>query len=219
MSFRVVTDDETVMNFMIECQELNELTRNEIFCGWYHTHPFDYDPEESYNHCYLSSTGEKHILRNSLYNNILLVHTTLDLQTQLLWQMSYDPRDTPFVAIVIDPLRSIAKGRLELAAFRAYPATYDAPEGQCPDGKVIADKAYCGKRWGAVYQRYYKLDVSFYISSLAQRTLGALKNSISWSDPLTQMPFSQKGKLSTPLFDFYSTIFSEQNVMLLFFRT
>jgi hypothetical protein len=109
--------------------------------------------------------------------------------------MSNDPRDTPFVAIVIDPLRSIAKGRPELAAFRAYPATYDPPEGQCPDGKIFADKAYCGKRWGAVWQRYYKLDVSYYISSLAQRTLGALKNSIAWSDPLTQMPLSQKGTL------------------------
>ena len=58
-----------------------KVTRKEIICGWYHTHPFDVDVN---SHCYLSST---------------------DISTQLLWQRNEDPHGNPFLAIVIDPLR------------------------------------------------------------------------------------------------------------------
>jgi COP9 signalosome complex subunit 5 len=76
---------------MIQLGDSLEVSRKERFCGWYHTHPFDVDTN---SHCFLSNQ---------------------DISTQLQWQRSEDPNGNPWVAIVIDPLRSLAKGRPELA--------------------------------------------------------------------------------------------------------
>lgn len=103
---RVVADDEDVVNYMIELGEMNEKTSKERFCGWYHTHPFDVDVN---SHCYLSGT---------------------DVSTQLQWQRSEDPHGNPWLAIVIDPLRSLAKNRPELEAFRVYPPDFSAPANE-----------------------------------------------------------------------------------------
>ena len=65
--------------------------------GWYHSHPFDVEVN---SHCFLSST---------------------DVATQLHWQRAEDRNGNPWLAIVVDPLRSLAKGRPELMAFRVYP--------------------------------------------------------------------------------------------------
>lgn len=50
---RVIADDESTINYMIELSEMIEMTRKERFCGWYHTHPFDVDVQ---SHCFLSNT-------------------------------------------------------------------------------------------------------------------------------------------------------------------
>jgi hypothetical protein len=69
---RVVADDESVINYMIELSEMIERTRKERIMGWYHSHPFDVD--EAHNHCFLSST---------------------DMSTQLAWQNAEDGAETP----------------------------------------------------------------------------------------------------------------------------
>ena len=81
---RVVADDESVVNHMIQLGETLELSRKEKFMGWYHSHPFDV--EEQFSHCYMSNT---------------------DMSTQLLWQRGEDPNGNPWLAIVVDPLRCI----------------------------------------------------------------------------------------------------------------
>ena len=96
---RVIADDESTVNYMIELGEMNELTRKERFCGWYHSHPFDVDV---HSNCFLSNT---------------------DISTQLQWQRAEDPHGNPWFAIVIDPLRSVAKNRPELKAFRVSTTT------------------------------------------------------------------------------------------------
>ncbi len=95
----VVSDTEEVLNYQINWMELNGLSRhpNEKFIGWYHSHPFDI---EEYSHCYLSNT---------------------DVTTQLAWQRSCEKDGDPWLAIVIDPLRSMAKGEPVLESFRVYP--------------------------------------------------------------------------------------------------
>ena len=50
---KVIADDDSTINYMIELGEIIELTRKERFCGWYHTHPFDVDVN---SHCFLSNT-------------------------------------------------------------------------------------------------------------------------------------------------------------------
>lgn len=80
---RVIADDQHVVNHMISLNECLERTRSESFMGWYHSHPFDV---ADHSHCFLSQT---------------------DLSTQLQWQRAEDPHGNPFVAIVLDPLRSL----------------------------------------------------------------------------------------------------------------
>jgi COP9 signalosome complex subunit 5 len=132
---RVVADDETVVNFMIALGESLEITRKERFMGWYHSHPFDYNPSNS--HCFLSQT---------------------DLSTQLQWQRAEDPHGNPFVAIVIDPLRSTVLQNPELKAFRAFPPEYNSPvANECPDGSIEVSEQQRLELWGSCWNRYYEL--------------------------------------------------------------
>ena len=150
----VVTDNEEVMNYMLEVRDIAELSRKENIFGWYHTHPFDYDPSSATGHCFLSNT---------------------DVTTQLQWQRMEDSQGgTPWLAIVIDPLRSIAKGKPELAAFRVYPPEYEPLDNETPDGKIVVDKAVREKLWGNCWRRYYKLEVQYFMSTLAQQTFRIL---------------------------------------------
>ena len=107
--------------------------------GWYHSHPFDVD--EDHDNCFFSST---------------------DLSTQLSWQNAEDPQGNPFLAIVLDPLRSAAKNSAALAAFRAYPPAYTPPANQCPDGEICADDARRVEVWGSCWHRYYQLDLEYF---------------------------------------------------------
>lgn len=167
---KVVADDQNVINYMISLSDNNELSTRETFCGWYHTHPFDLD---EHSHCYLSNT---------------------DVSTQLLWQRAEDPRGHPWVAIVIDPLRSLAKNRPELMAFRVYPPDYSGPANQTPDGTVVTDDGKRVRLWGACWERYYRLEVSYFMSDLAQNTLSIIKNNFLWSSTFTDVPSKELGK-------------------------
>lgn len=131
---RVVADDENVVNHMIALGESLEITRREHFMGWYHSHPFDLGEN---SHCFLSQT---------------------DLSTQLQWQRAEDPHGNPFVAIVVDPLRSAHLKVPELKAFRAYPPEYNSPiANECPDGLVEAVEQQRLELWGSCWNRYYEL--------------------------------------------------------------
>jgi COP9 signalosome complex subunit 5 len=131
---RVVADDENVSNHMIALGDVLEITRKEHFMGWYHSHPFDLGEN---SHCFLSQT---------------------DLSTQLQWQRAEDPHGNPFVAIVVDPLRSLHTGTPELKAFRAYPPEYTSSQfGECPDGSVEAVEQQRLELWGSCWNRYYEL--------------------------------------------------------------
>lgn len=148
----VLTDKEEVLKYMIDQSEiLGEVrsigcmfllvrmlfyvigvsagvwraqTRGVHFNGWYHSHPFDVGV---HSNCFLSQT---------------------DVSTQLSWQINEDLHGNPWVAIVVDPLRSIAKGRPELGAFRCYPVSYTPDKGMAPDGIVWEDESARNARWG-----------------------------------------------------------------------
>jgi COP9 signalosome complex subunit 5 len=131
---RVIADDQAVVNHMISLNECLERTRQERFMGWYHSHPFEVG---DLSHCFLSQT---------------------DLSTQLQWQRAEDPHGNPFVAIVLDPLRSVHVGTPQLKAFRAYPPEYQSIiENQCPDGSVEHSEQARLQRWGSCWNRYYSL--------------------------------------------------------------
>lgn len=157
---RVVADDVDVMNYMIELGESVETTRKEKFCGWYHTHPFDLDGT---SHCFLSNT---------------------DITTQLHWQRSEDPHGNPWLAIVIDPLYSLSTGKPQMQAFRVYPPDYSPPANETPDGRIVRNDTQRVAQWGVCWNRYYVLQVEFYMSRLAQDMLSRLKNRFLWAQAL-----------------------------------
>lgn len=167
---RVIADDESTINYMIELGEINEAS-GEKFCGWYHTHPFDLDVN---GHCFLSST---------------------DISTQLQWQRSEDPHGNPWLAIVVDPIRTIAKSKPEIKAFRVYPPEYASPiPFETPDGSVVTEERQRVEKWGVCWNRYYELEISYFMSSLARSTLGKMKNKFLWQNSFTSA-FVEQGSL------------------------
>lgn len=154
---RVVADDADVVNHMIALGECLEATRKEKFMGWYHSHPFDLGDN---SHCFLSQT---------------------DLSTQLQWQRAEDPHGNPFVAIVLDPLRSLHKSNPELKAFRAYPPEYTSPvDNECPNGSVELSEQRRLELWGSCWNRYYELEVEYYMSSHSRNVMGQLTQDYLW---------------------------------------
>jgi len=161
---RVVLEDDSVLQYMIDITDSLDQTRKETLCGWYHTHPFELDGTSK---CYMSNT---------------------DITSQIQWQRHEDPQGNPWVAIVIDPLRSIALGRPELMAFRAYPVDHTPEAHETPDGTINPDDRACVAQWGACWNRYYRLEVQYFISSLAQKTLDLLRQKFSWQKVFSTTP-------------------------------
>eukprot|EP00984_Skeletonema_dohrnii_P012665 scaffold5166_cov102-Skeletonema_dohrnii-CCMP3373.AAC.5 len=166
---RVIADDGDVINHMIALGESLETTRKEKFMGWYHSHPFDVG---IHSHCFLSQT---------------------DISTQLQWQRAEDPHGNPFLAIVVDPLRSLAKGHPELKAFRAYPPEYTNPiPNQCPDGSIIHEEQLRLEKWGSCSSAYYELEVEYFMSTGARNVLSLLNRNFLWMRALGSSAMCEK---------------------------
>ncbi|EXJ78592.1 COP9 signalosome complex subunit 5 [Capronia coronata CBS 617.96] len=109
----------------------------------------------------------------------------IDVNTQMTHQMANDP----FVAVVIDPDRTVSAGKVEIGAFRTY------PEGQRPKDKQFTDDSDefqaipTGKieDFGAHANSYYALEVTHYKSTLDTHLLGLLWNKY-WTSTLSQSP-------------------------------
>jgi len=166
---RVIADDESVVNYMITLGETIEATRKERFMGWYHSHPFDVD--EQYSHCYMSNT---------------------DMSTQIAWQRAEDPHGNPWLAIVVDPLRSLAKSHPEFGAFRAYPPEFEPPVNETPDGTIVTDDNKRVEKWGACWARYYKLDIEYYMSAQAKAVIAILSKNFLWMRTLGSTPMRER---------------------------
>lgn len=147
---RVVADDAQV--HMTELLDSMELRRQDMFIGWYHSHPFDL---ETYSHCHLSAT---------------------DVQTQTIWQNS----SPTWLALVIDPLRSIMRQEPEFGVFRVYPPAHNPPANQCPDGTFNTDQTSRTVRWGLTYNRYYSLTISYFLSELGGHLLDTMGRNNLW---------------------------------------
>ena len=112
----------------------------------------------------------------------------IDVATQFNWQSYQDP----FVAIVIDPDRTVSAGKVEIGAFRTF------PEGYTPEGSTngAAGEAAVGNAavplakaadFGAHANRYYSLEVEHFKSSLDNVLLEALWNKY-WVQTLSASP-------------------------------
>lgn len=107
----------------------------------------------------------------------------IDVGTQHTQQMFQDP----FLAVVIDPHRTVSSGKVEIGAFRTYPEGYK-PEGQesAAEGMTAVPMAKA-QDFGAHANRYYSLEVSHFKSTLDSKLLEALWNKY-WVQTLSSTP-------------------------------
>ena len=92
----------------------------------------------------------------------------VDCATQITNQAFQEP----FLAVVVDPVRTMAAGKVEIGAFRTYPEGYTPPDDDGGAYQTIPlDKI---EDFGVHAKQYYQLDVSFFKSSLDDHLLRLL---------------------------------------------
>lgn len=107
----------------------------------------------------------------------------IDVETQAMQQSFNDP----FVAVVIDPDRTVSANKVEIGAFRTYPPNYKPSAddiGASDDQTVPSNKA---ADFGAHASRYYSLEVEHFKSTLDSLLLEQLWNKY-WVQTLAQNP-------------------------------
>ncbi|KAI9291006.1 putative COP9 signalosome, subunit CSN5 [Neoconidiobolus thromboides FSU 785] len=92
----------------------------------------------------------------------------IDVTTQKLNQQFQDP----FLAIVVDPLRSSSAGKVEIGAFRTYPAGY-TPENQ-RETEFQAIPVEKIEDFGVHAGEYYPLSVEYFKSSQDEEIIAKL---------------------------------------------
>lgn len=106
----------------------------------------------------------------------------IDVSTQAMQQMS-----DPFVAVVIDPDRTISAGKVEIGAFRTYPDGYTVPKEESEDDEYQSIPLNKVEDFGAHASQYYALEVSHFKSTLDTQLLSLLWNKY-WVSTLSQSP-------------------------------
>ncbi|KAB5558559.1 COP9 signalosome complex subunit 5 [Coniochaeta sp. 2T2.1] len=109
----------------------------------------------------------------------------IDVATQKTNQTFQDP----WVAVVIDPHRTVSSGKIDIGAFRTYPEDYKGGDkagggGADGGGSIPLNKA---ADFGAHADKYYPLEVEHFKSTLDDRLLESLWNRY-WVQTLSQNP-------------------------------
>lgn len=105
----------------------------------------------------------------------------IDVGTQRQNQRYQDP----FLAVVIDPNRTISAGAVDIGAFRTYPEDYTPPDsGASAYQNIPLSKI---EDFGVHAKAYYPLQISHFKSSLDTKLLEALWNKY-WASTLSQSP-------------------------------
>ncbi|CEG78022.1 Putative COP9 signalosome complex subunit 5a [Rhizopus microsporus] len=103
----------------------------------------------------------------------------IDVSTQMLNQQYQEP----FVAVVIDPNRTMSAGKVEIGAFRTYPQGYKPPdEGPSQYQSIPLNKI---EDFGVHVKSYYSLEVSHFKSTLDEQLLEVLWSKY-WINTLSQ---------------------------------
>ena len=112
----------------------------------------------------------------------------IDVSTQQLNQQYQEP----FLAVVIDPMRTMSAGKVEIGAFRTYPQGQQLSD-QTSQGAVKKTNASVPldkvEDFGVHADQYYQLDITYFKSSLDQQLLEALWNKY-WINTLSSSPLS-----------------------------
>ena len=132
----------------------------------------------------------------------------IDVATQQQQQAFLDP----YLAIVIDPDRTISAGKVEIGAFRTFPKEYKPPAGGEDDDYQSIPLAKI-EDFGAHASQYYSLEVSHYKSTLDTQLLDLLWNKY-WASTLRQNPlFSNQGYGTRRILDLSQKIENTQKAL------
>jgi COP9 signalosome complex subunit 5 len=124
----------------------------------------------------------------------------IDVATQQAQQFQ-----DPFLAVVIDPDRTISAGKVEIGAFRTYPKDYKPAGGQADDGYQTIPLAKI-EDFGAHASQYYSLEITHYKSTLDTHLLELLWNKY-WVSTLSQSPlFTNREYSSKQMLDLSAKI-------------
>jgi len=105
----------------------------------------------------------------------------IDVQTQ----MTYQKHQEPFLAVVIDPIRTCAAGKVDIGAFRTYPEGYTPPGDKPSEYQSIPlDKI---EDFGVHAKQYYQLPIETFKNSMDTAILELLWNKY-WIDTLSSSP-------------------------------
>ena len=132
----------------------------------------------------------------------------IDVNTQMLNQRYAEP----FLAIVIDPTRTAATGKVEIGAFRTFPEGYTPPEetSTSKHQRIPLNKI---EDFGVHANKYYSLSVSFFKSSLDARNLDSLKKQY-WVNTLSASPLrNNKHALAGQIADMEGKIVNAEKAM------
>lgn len=115
----------------------------------------------------------------------------IDVNTEMNQQQFMDP----FLAVVVDPDRTISAGKVDIGGFRTYPEGHK-PSSADEDDEYQAIPLSKIEDFGAHSSRYYSLEVSHFKSSLDTRLLDLLWNKY-WVATLTNSPLLNNRDYST----------------------
>uniref|UniRef100_A0A183CGU9 COP9 signalosome complex subunit 5 n=1 Tax=Globodera pallida TaxID=36090 RepID=A0A183CGU9_GLOPA len=102
----------------------------------------------------------------------------IDVNTQFINQQYQEP----FVAIVIDPIRTISAGKVDIGAFRTYPKGYKPPDEPPSEYQTIPLNKI--EDFGVHCKQYYSLDVTYFKSSLDTKLFDVFWNTY-WKVPVS----------------------------------
>jgi len=124
----------------------------------------------------------------------------IDVSTQKLNQQFQEP----FLAVVIDPIRSVSAGKVDIGAFRTYPPGYTPLTKSASEFQAVpADKI---EDFGVHANEYYPLDVTYFKSLLDTNLIDRLWSKY-WVNTLSQSTlFSNRTFLSRQLKDIHQKL-------------
>ncbi len=98
------------------------------------------------------------------------------------------------MAIVVDPIRTISAGKVNLGAFRTYPKGYKPPdEGPAEYQTIPLNKI---EDFGVHCKSYYSLEVQYFKSPMDKRLLDSLWNHY-WVNTLSSSPLLSNAEYTT----------------------
>jgi COP9 signalosome complex subunit 5 len=115
----------------------------------------------------------------------------IDVSTQSLQQQFNDP----FLAVVIDPVRTMSDGKVEIGAFRTYPEGHTPAAASTGHGEQMIPQEKATD-FGAHADKYYRLEVSYFKSTMDALLLGNLWNKY-WVSTLSANPLLDSREYGT----------------------